>query len=1247
MTGRPAESSGIPCSRCGEMLRPGDRFCALCGTAAPLAGCERCGGPLGAADRFCPRCGTGTRFGNDPLTTGAQGAEAQETNPWEKVVGRLRTATAGEFEILRELGRGGMAAVYLAHEIALNRKIAIKVMSPALLTGEGMVRRFRQEAVTVANMSHPHIITIHAVRQIEDLHFFVMKFVEGRSLEHIIRSAGPLPMRTVRGLLWMVGNALAYAHRRGVVHRDVKPANILIDEDGNAVVTDFGIAKLVVRENGVPRASRGGETQTGVIVGTPTYMSPEQCLARPVSAASDQYSLGLVAYELLTGRPPFSGSPFVVMHAHTEKPAPSVREHRPDCDPELDAAVQRMLAKDPVQRWPSVQHALAALGAAPLGDADPARAELAGLSMPAPFRRSDEVLRPAVITPTPATGAPEVKPYVAAIEIFAPPTVIEIGDTFTLAGSPRNPSGDTVPGVKLRWSSSNEQIATVDETRGTVHAVAAGEVEITATASGVNNAVRMNIVPKRVALISVSLPPGVLRAGDRVQLVATPEDKRHDPVTTAVHWESADESIAIVSQDGVVSAKSPGEVLVWAESQGIRAMARIEVSPAPVAKLEPNVPNVAEVGETVELSAHAFDAAGMALEHRPMRWSSSEPTVAEIVGDHLLKGRSAGIARITCNCEGKVASHEVAIVLPVVAKIVIEPPPAHVDLGLPVPLHAQVVSSRGVRIDRPLHWKAEPPQVVSVDAKGVVLPLREGRATITASADGVEASVRLAVNPPPEIAMPLGDVSQTQVFELEEARRLLAESDPRLSVFGLPPISPAASVDSEIAGVADEAVVPNDERVTVPSEDVSAAADGGDIDEIVTEPGAEPWQSLTPPSVYAESAPGERGGFIDRIGRGRLVGAGVAVLLLALVTWRVAASRGSRGNGEQLIASGGALADTAAKVPIAPAPAPVDSQPAAVSDSTAKAAADSAAASAAAANAAKLTIAAIKPMHIGDSIGLRARLATDSKAKLGAISWTSSAPSIIRISRGGRLVALKDGSATITGTANGATGTLTVRVLPGTVVLAGKVPVAQLLMSDAKSTLHPGDTLRLTAAPLGPGGESLLDRKVIWQSSHPEIAAVDAYGLITARAPGSAEIIATSEEKSSRTPVTVASRAVTFSDAQTALRGGADRFVNAIHDRDGRELAAAFFVDSPDDQKNLDWLLAKLRATDANFRVTRAQQTGRPSVHDADATSDYVFTFAWTQNGRNREQKAKFRVSTRRLNDAWAIATLRGLDKLE
>ncbi|HKW47025.1 MAG TPA: Ig-like domain-containing protein [Gemmatimonadaceae bacterium] len=1245
MTGRPAESSGIKCGRCGEPLRPGDRFCAFCGTAAPVAGCERCGAPLGAADRFCPRCGTGTRAGTESGIVAANQAAGDEGNPWIQVAGRLRSATAGEFEILRELGRGGMAAVYLAHEVALNRKVAIKVMSPALLTGEGMVRRFRQEAVTVANMSHPHIITIHAVRQIDDLHFFVMKFVEGRSLEHIIRSAGALPIRTVRGLLWMVGNALAYAHRRGVVHRDVKPANILIDEDGNAVVTDFGIAKLVVRENtSIPRASRGGETQTGVIVGTPTYMSPEQCLARPVSAASDQYSLGLVAYELLTGRPPFSGSPFVVMHAHTERAAPSIRELRPDCEPELDAAIQRMLAKDPQQRWPSVQHALAALNAAPLGDADPDRVALAQLSMPAPFRRSDEVLRPgASTTPEPTAGAKapgDVKPYVAAVEIFAPPSIVEVGDTFTLSGSPRNPSGDTVPGVRLRWSSSNEQVATVDETRGTVQAISAGEVEISASVGGVRNDVRMTVVPKRVAMISVSLPPGVMRAGDRVQLVATPEDKRHEQVHTAVHWASADESIAVVSQDGVVSAKSPGEVLVWAESQGVRAMARIEVSPAPVVTVNPHVPSILEVGESAELSAKTLDAAGHELPDRPVRWSSSDSSIAEIIGDRVVRAKSAGVARLTCNSEGKLATAEVAIVLPVVAKILIEPPRTRVDLGLPVPLHAEVVSARGVRIDRPVHWKAEPANIASVDAKGVVLPLREGRATITASIDGIEASVRLEVNPPPELAFPLGDVSATQVIELEEARRLLAQSDPRTPIASLSQTAEPSLEDSVAVPVANLGDLAASSELA--NSDSFASTDTTNeigADEAASPPNAiEPWQSVSAPT-YMDLAGANRFAFIERIGKKRLVGAGAGALVLLLIIWGVA-SRKSTPEQQVVATTSGALADSSAQTRPDSAQTPVDPQ------TTAAAPASDTAAAA----VAKLTITALKPLRVGDTAVLRAKLGGDPKAQLGTVTWSSSAPKIARIDqRTGRVIAMKEGSATITGSANGATATVQLRVVAaGNVVLAGKVAVAQILVSDVRVPVHPGDTIRITAAPLDAKGASLLDRKVAWQSTHPDIATVDAYGLVTAKAVGSTEIVASSEQEAARVPVTVTAKTVTFADPVAALRSGAERLFTAITGHDVRQLAALMAVDSPDDQKNLDWLVEKARSSEANLRPTRPAQAGKVNTRDAEATQDFVFTLGWTApNGQAHEEKYKFRARSTRGEAGWSAATVRALDKLE
>lgn len=283
----------------------------MTGPTAPTASaCRQCGAALAPDARFCAECGAALTGGADP------------GSPWGVVLERLRRATLGEFEIQRELGRGGMAAVFLAHEIALNRPVAIKVMAPGLLMGEGMVERFRREAVTVAGLSHPNIVTMHAVRQADDLHFFVMQFVSGRPLDAVLAQDGRLPVPVVRSLLFQTGTALAHAHRHGVIHRDVKPANVLLDTEGNAVVTDFGIAKV---------SEAPGQTQTGMTVGTPAYMSPEQCDAGTVTWASDQYSLGAVAYELLTGSPPFQGTMLGIMQAHVSQPPPPLRELRPDC----------------------------------------------------------------------------------------------------------------------------------------------------------------------------------------------------------------------------------------------------------------------------------------------------------------------------------------------------------------------------------------------------------------------------------------------------------------------------------------------------------------------------------------------------------------------------------------------------------------------------------------------------------------------------------------------------------------------------------------------------------------------------------------------------------------------------------------------------------------------------------------------------------------------------------------------------
>jgi serine/threonine-protein kinase len=278
-----------------------------------------------------------------------------------------------------------------------------------------MTERFKREARTAAHLSHPNIIPVYAVREAGDLLFFVMKLVEGTPLDSVMRELGQLPVPMVEAILAQVGGAFGYAHRRGVIHRDIKPSNILIDDEGWAVVTDFGIAKVQESE---------ALTQTGSAVGTPTYMSPEQCAGGTVDGRSDQYSLGVVAYEMLTGRPPFAGSVMALLYSHFHEAIPPIESLRPDCPEPLRAAVTRMLEKDPERRWPSMEEAVAALGARQLAHDDPTRSQLILLARSGVTHRVvSQVQTPRSPIPlaqsraalTPAPGAPPPRPRRAGI----------------------------------------------------------------------------------------------------------------------------------------------------------------------------------------------------------------------------------------------------------------------------------------------------------------------------------------------------------------------------------------------------------------------------------------------------------------------------------------------------------------------------------------------------------------------------------------------------------------------------------------------------------------------------------------------------------------------------------------------------------------------------------------------------------------------------------------------------------------
>jgi serine/threonine-protein kinase len=263
----------------------------------------------------------------------------------------------GPYRIAEPLGRGGMAAVYRARDPALDRDVALKILPPEFLHEPSFAERFRQEARVAARLEHPHVLPVHAFGIEQGRPWMAMRLVGGGSLAERLQR-GPLPPSQTVALLGEVASALDYAHARGVVHRDVKPANVLLDEDGRAYLADFGIARLL--------EGSSVATQTGLVVGTPSYMAPEQALGSKVDARADVYALGVVAFECLTGRVPYTGTtPVAILMKHVSEPVP---EPAPGELPAPVAAVlRRCLAKATSERWPTAGAFVSALEKASSG----------------------------------------------------------------------------------------------------------------------------------------------------------------------------------------------------------------------------------------------------------------------------------------------------------------------------------------------------------------------------------------------------------------------------------------------------------------------------------------------------------------------------------------------------------------------------------------------------------------------------------------------------------------------------------------------------------------------------------------------------------------------------------------------------------------------------------------------------------------------------------------------------------------
>lgn len=317
--------------------------------------CLRCGTAIADGAAFCANCGAQI---TDPGGATVAIAIGQE----DKLLLQLRQELASDYRVDKELGRGGMAVVYKAVELGLERTVALKVVPPEMAMVGNTADRFKREAKMAAALDHPNIIPVYRVGQSGQLFYMAMKFIEGRALDAVIETQGALPLPVILNVLRGASSACAFAHEHGIVHRDIKGANILIDKDGRVVVSDFGIARAMEDKS---------LTASGMVIGTPYFMSPEQCGGAKVGPQSDQYSLAIVGFQMLTGSVPFEADSMMgIIQHHYLTPPPDITSVRPGVPEQLLEIIYRALNKDPKDRFETSREFAEAIAAIPEPEED-------------------------------------------------------------------------------------------------------------------------------------------------------------------------------------------------------------------------------------------------------------------------------------------------------------------------------------------------------------------------------------------------------------------------------------------------------------------------------------------------------------------------------------------------------------------------------------------------------------------------------------------------------------------------------------------------------------------------------------------------------------------------------------------------------------------------------------------------------------------------------------------------------------
>jgi len=1151
-----------------------------------LRNCVKCGEHIVLGDRFCAHCGA-----EQPATLGGGLTEAHSSR-WDDIEKRLKAATEGRYHIRGLIGRGGMAAVYLAEWPQMDLRVAIKVMDPYLLDQETFVQRFLQEARTIARLKHRHIIRVYDSGQFGDLHYFCMDYFPGRSLEKVLAEEGPLPVPVAKLWLSQAADALGYAHRqpKPIVHRDVKPSNILLDSEGDLVITDFGIAK--VRD--VDRTlSSPSLTMPGAVLGTPTYLSPEQAslILNPQKAAhggqatgaSDQYALGVVAYEMLAGAPPFSGDLGPLLLAHAGEDPPPILDRRPDCPRDLAEVVMRMLEKVPDDRWPSMHHVYAKLSAPTPPPGDPLRLQLMG------YARGYKA--------------------VGSVSLSPPSGEIVEGQSFRLSATPLDLAGQPLRDRPLSWMSSDPNVALVTE-EGQVTVLRSGPVSITATADGVSGEVRLEVAPVRVDTVVVlpsrlSLVRG--EEGALRTLLFSRDGKELEG--REVEWSSSDGTIAEVSSEGTVTALRLGRAVVTATSEGRSGTVTVEVIPVPVASVELSPPTlIVEVGEVSAFQCLVRDAMGRALEERSTNWTVDDPSIVDLSGGGRVVGLRPGQATITVECGGVSGRGAVTVSPEKVVSLRISPDRVELMEGDKLQLAAAPFGARGAELrDRTILWESGSPEVAEVDEGGLLWGIRPGQATILARCEGKEASVGVSVVEAPvlsldllpaQVTLAVGDSirlhamargkdgrelgSRPVVWASSDESMVVVDEDGVVRAVGegeasvaalchgreasakvLVRPAPVASLDLPESSVVMEM---GEARTLLPV----ARGSGGQV----LEGRAFSWSSSRPEVAEVDGAgrvralaPGTAQVTVECEGAVAAVSTTVAPESVAAVEVSPSVCELEEGEEIRLVASprgkkGGVLSDREVEWSSEdPSVARVagDGSLRGLSPGAIKVTARCGghhATCRVTVNPTAVGSLEVSPTHLslveGESGGLSATVRSESERELAgrSISWASTEPEIAQVSDEGRVQALTAGRATITATCEGRSASASLLVSPE--------EVASLALDSGSDSLAVGDSLRASCTILGTSGKPL-EREVRWRSEAPDVASVTEEGEIEGLTSGQATITAECEGRRASlslriTPPPVAAVRIT-PEAPFLFPGDTVQLEVLMEDAQGRKLS--------------------------------------------------------------------------------------------